>query len=164
MSASSRVQAVKVQEENELITMPFQATTTVDNIDFQEDTVNGKRTLHATMSVAYQERLENDDVIQGISISQGADENTLASTETESLNGLSSTEAQTVPHNSWDQTVVVAWNDKVMSSSSSCTFTACTREETETKMIFHANQLPHDITLEVSFTRHRRFGLAPTIL
>ena len=92
MSASSRVQAVRVQEEDVLITLSFQATATADNIDFQEDTVDGKRTLHATMSVAYEERFDNDDVFQGISISQGADENTVASIETESLNGISSAE------------------------------------------------------------------------
>ena len=84
MSASSRVQTLKVQEEDELITLPFQATTTLDNIDFQEDTVDSKRKLHATMSVAYQERLDNDDVFQGLIMSHGADENDLSSTETES--------------------------------------------------------------------------------
>ena len=138
--------SVKSTEADELITLSFQATTTVDNIDFQEDT-DGKRTLHATMSVAYQERSDNDDVFQCISISQGADENTLACKETERR--LLEYLAQKILHKSWDQTVVVAWNDKVTSSSSSCAFTACTQEETDTKIIFHAIQLPNDITLDV---------------
>ena len=100
-----------MQEEDELITLSFQITTIfVDNIDFQEDIVDGKQTLHATMSVAYQERLGND-AFQVISISQGSNENTLVSTEKESR--LMEYLVQKVLHNFWDQTVFVARNDKV---------------------------------------------------
>ena len=37
-----------------------QITFALDNIDFQEDTPDGKRTLHATVSVAYQADESND--------------------------------------------------------------------------------------------------------
>ena len=45
--------------------------------------------------------------------------------------------------------MVVSWNDKIVSTSPTDTWEASVQEEADTKIIFHALQLPKDSILDI---------------
>ena len=50
---------------------------------------------------------------------------------------------------SWEQTMVVSWNDKILSTSPTDTWEATVQEEADTKITFHALQLPKNSILDI---------------
>ena len=86
-------------------------------------------------------------ILDKTDISKTTKQKILASTATKS--SLTEYLAHKILSQSWKQTMIVSWNETILFTSPTDTWEASVREEADTKIIFHALQLPKDTILDI---------------